>query len=999
MLYPITRKPTITMNLLWNVQLLGGLRARQSDTTLTRFRTKKTGALLGFLAHHKHKAWPREEIIDQLWPDALDNGPNHLSLALSSLRHQLEPPGVERGTVLRADRGSVQLNPTACTTDVAVFEAGLDTAAKTSGDEQARWLHDAIALYAGPLLSGYDELWIVAEQQRLQERFFQAVRQLVAHLEQAGERDQALQHARRAVQVDPLHEEANYELIRLLAATGQSAAAVRHYHDFAYRLKQEMDDMPSEATVALLRQLKRRPEVVGEETSKYASGSAHMVLPGGVVTCLLIDIPPAAAGAQPASPAPKTRTGYRRRLRTEWQRHGGHVAQQTSRASAIVFADVEKALACALACQRVLRPQTNRSVETDPSASVRLCLHSGEMASGNQGVGVIEQAIRLKRAARGGQIVCSETAAARLPPDALHAIAPGIELTRLGAHRLPPTPAEIALFLVHAPDIPAYDLGLAATGRTQGGKLPLSLTRFFGREAEIVRLRALLLPEQTRLVTLVGPAGIGKTRLGLETARRLAEPFGDSVWLVPLADLSEPGRIADAILDTLGVPRTPPSEPLAQAIAALGARTSLLVLDNFEHLINDGTRVVQQLLEQVPTLTCLVTSRQLLGLDGERAFPVEPLPVPEKADTPERLSRSESVQLFVDRAQAVRPDFQITNHNAPAIAKLCAGLEGIPLALELAASRAQVLTPFQMLGQMERRFDLLVGRKRGTTERHRTLRAAVDWSYQLLSPELQRFFARLSVFRGGWTLEAAQAVSGEPLALDYLAQLRECSLVLAEEATPSNQPEMRFSMLETLREYSQDRLAELEEVAATRSRHLRWCVDLAERAAPQLEGGEQVQWLARLEQEHENLRAALDWALEQDATVCLHLAGSLGRFFEVKGHWAEGRAWLEQALAHTANETRMSPPVRAQALARAGDLARHQGDYPSASASYEQALAVAQEASDKQSIASLLNSLGHVVFSQSDYMMAHTFYTEALAFQRQLGDKKGVVLSLNGLGN
>lgn len=809
----------------WTITLLGTLQARQGDTVVTRFRTKQTGALLAFLAFYRHRPHPREELIQVLWPDALDSGPNNLSLALSSLRHQLEPPGVGRGAVLQADRLSVQLNPDAVGTDVAAFETALVGAKTASGPEQTPLLSKAVAWYGGRLLPGYDELWIVSEQQRLAERFFGAVRQLVSQHEQAGEVEGAIGLARRAVGIDPLHEPAHFELIRLLGATGQGAAASRQYRDLV-RLLKKVDEAPSAATRALVQQIERD------------------------------------AG--------------------------------TSQPSAVV-----------------LETQHVYPVETSDTP----------------------------------------------PPDTL------------GSPKAQPDRAP---------------------------QLPLSFTRFFGREAEIAQLGETLLPHQeTRLLTLTGAGGTGKTRLALEVARRLSEPYAGAVWFVALADLSDSQRIIDAILAALDVPRAPNVEPMEQVAAALSQQPSLVVLDNFEHLVDEGAPVVQTLLARVSTLTCLVTSRQVLALEGERTFVLHPLPTPNPDEAPEQLRQNAGVALFVDRAQAVRPDFQITLYNAPAIAKLCAGLEGIPLALELAAARSQVLTPAQMLEQLDERFGFLVSRKRGGgTSRHRTLRSALDWSYQLLSPELQRFFARLSVFRGGWTVEAAEAVCEEPLALDYLAQLTECSLIVPQEHADG----MRFVMLETLRHYGQERLVELAELSNSRRRHSQWCINIAEQTETQVNGPKQVWWLARLELEHDNLRAALAWAAEQNQEACLRLTGSLGHFWKVKGHWAEGRMWLERAVACAGRVGGVSPRLLAKVLHSTGNLASCRGDNVSARSLLEQALALRRELGDCKSIAISLHSLGNVAYLQSEFARARAFYEESIHLHKALGDDQGVSASLGNLG-
>jgi predicted ATPase len=365
------------------------------------------------------------------------------------------------------------------------------------------------------------------------------------------------------------------------------------------------------------------------------------------------------------------------------------------------------------------------------------------------------------------------------------------------------------------------DRRLAGAARPAAARLPVPVTRFFGREEEIERIKALLCPPETRLVTLTGLGGAGKTRLALEVAGRLRERFPGPVYFVALADLTRAGGIPDAILDALGLPRFANVPPPVQVTNALHRQRSLLVLDNFEHLIEEGALYLRDLLAGVPSLTCLVTSRQRLGIAGEREFPVLPLPTPRQQPgpstpqttaqerlTPEQLAGFASVALFADRAPAARPDFEVTTGNGADVAALCRRLEGIPLAIELAAARAKALTPAQMLSQLDRRFDFLVSRQQDAVPRHRTLRAALDWSCDLLPAPVARFFGRLSVFRGGWTLEAAEAV-GEvtaALALDYLEQLQDGSLVVAEEREGG----MRFRMLETVRERAAEMLDDVE---------------------------------------------------------------------------------------------------------------------------------------------------------------------------------------------
>ncbi|MES2459243.1 MAG: BTAD domain-containing putative transcriptional regulator, partial [Armatimonadota bacterium] len=396
--------------------------------------------------------------------------------------------------------------------------------------------------------------------------------------------------------------------------------------------------------------------------------------------------------------------------------------------------------------------------------------------------------------------------------------------------------------------------------------LPLTLTRFFGREQELAELRARLSPQGTsgsggtRLVTLTGPGGSGKTRLAVETARGLGADFPGGIWFVPLADLREAEHIGGALADALGLPRAQTTSPLQQAIEALAQKTSadrpvLLVLDNFEQLVGEGgADVAHELLAGVPSLSCLVTSRQRLLIDGEQEFALAPLPAPFETgktiwtgDTsaPEGLLAFPCVQLFVDRARAARPDFQLSSRNADSIANLCSKLEGVPLAIELAAAWSQTLTPSQMRERLDQRFDLLVTRRRDALGRHRSLRAAVEWGWDLLAPEARDFFAQLSVFRGGWTLEAAEAVTGRPDALMLLTLLRDHSFVLTEEEQ-EDIGQMRFRMLETLREFADEQVASVADQSTLDVRHYEYFLQLAEQAEPQLHGPEQALWLRRL---------------------------------------------------------------------------------------------------------------------------------------------------------
>jgi non-specific serine/threonine protein kinase len=529
-----------------------------------------------------------------------------------------------------------------------------------------------------------------------------------------------------------------------------------------------------------------------------------------------------------------------------------------------------------------------------------------------------------------------------------------------------------------------------------------------------------------RLVTLTGPGGSGKTRLALEVARRLQPCFPAPICFVPLQGLTpststDSGArrppILEEVRDALRLPRTPGADPLEQVVTTLGRQPALLILDNFEHLVEGGAPLVQALLQRVPTLTILVASRQRLNLPGEQEVPVLPLPVPwvtdghpwipEDTTEPsvssteppicnEQLSTNPSIQLFVDRARAARPDFQLTPRNAGEIAQLCARLEGIPLAIELAAGRAGGLTPGQMLERLSDPFALLVNRRRGVEERHRSLRATLNWSYHLLPPELQQFFNRLSVFRGGWTLLAAEAVAGfhsrsssGPLGtpLEYLEELRDCSLVLAEES----EGEIRYRLLETLRAYGAEQLTEVEQEALAQ-RHAEFFLALAERAEARIDSPERFFWLAHLEKELDNIRAALAWCLmshvRRDApeplNIGLRLASVLVDFWLRSGHTGEGRNWLEQLLERADGLGRT--PVRAKAVGATGLLVSAQ--YGAESIRFlAEGVALSRETGQLSDLPRLLFVLGRAKVYSGDLVGARPLLEESVALLRERGDR------------
>jgi non-specific serine/threonine protein kinase len=495
---------------------------------------------------------------------------------------------------------------------------------------------------------------------------------------------------------------------------------------------------------------------------------------------------------------------------------------------------------------------------------------------------------------------------------------------------------------------------------------------------------------------LTGAPGIGKTRLALETARIVAGRFRDGAAFVDLSTVSDAALVTPAIAQRLGIRDLPGQDLLDTLRAALTDQHLLLVLDNFEHVIA-ASQEVAALLDAGARLTVLVTSRAPLHVAGEHEFPVPPIALPSDrtAQRPKALIDVPAVALFVERARAVRPDFALIPENAGAVADLCVRLDGLPLAIELAAARVKLLTPSMILHRLLSNLDLLARTAPDVPPRHQTLREAIRWSHDLLGPAAQEMFRRLAVFHGGGTLQAVETVAGGTAGnvLDPLASLVDNSLLLHD---PQPDGDSRFRLLDTIREFAGEQLEASGEREDLRSRHAQYYGALAETAEPALSGPDQAAWLERLEREHDNFRAALAHAAERGQHEAgLALAAALGRFWERHGYSTEALSWLSRFVDRAAGAP---PTLRAKALNVAGNLARSRGEYAVAIERYEQALALRREAQDPRGIAIALNNLGVAAKDQSDYGRARAFLEESLAIKREQGEQRGIAVTLNNLG-
>lgn len=549
---------------------------------------------------------------------------------------------------------------------------------------------------------------------------------------------------------------------------------------------------------------------------------------------------------------------------------------------------------------------------------------------------------------------------------------------------------------------------------TRQDTLPLPLTPLIGRTREAAAVVALVRDEHRRIVTLTGPGGVGKTRLALHIAAALAPHFADGSVFVSLAAVTNPDQVLPAISQALDLRGDAERAPRDRLRLALRHRHLLLVLDNFEQVVGAAPHIAD-LLGFCPDVQVVITSRVPLHVRGEFELPVPTMALPDPANLPPltELANNDAVALFVERARAVRSEFRLNAANAAAIVEICARLDGLPLAIELAASRCKLLPPSAILARMERRLTLLTGGPRDLPPRQQTLRGAIAWSYDLLTPDRQALFRRLAIFPGGCTLAAAMqmasvppasvpaadpAIDGGTAILEAIEALVDQNL-LRQEEDPNGEP--RFAMLQTIREYGMEQLGDGDERHAAERMHAEICVELAEQGATGLIGPEQRHWLQRLDVELVNLRSALDWAIGSGrAELALRLASALWRYSANRGRLREGRSWLERALAMPLTDP--CPRVlnvKARSLNNLGNLAIDLGDYARARTSYEESLAISRQIDNREAIGNTLNNLGLLEAAQGHYDLARALHTESLAIRRGVGDRRGQSLSLNNLGD
>src|SRR5215204_2497566 len=682
-------------------------------------------------------------------------------------------------------------------------------------------------------------------------------------------------------------------------------------------------------------------------------------------------------------------------LRTVIEAHNGHVFKTVGDAFHATFSAAPDALEAALEAQRALLHET---WDLTGPLRVRMALHTGvaEVRDEDYFGPTLNRVARLLSAGHGGQILLSlatrELVRDGLPDDR--------GLRDLGERRLKDLSSAERVFQITAPGLRS-EFPPLKTLDIRRNNLPAQPTPLVGRERELEEVLALLRSSHVRLLTFTGPGGTGKTRLGLQAAAELTDEFEDGVFFVALAAVADPTLVAPAITRALGLAESGNQTAEELLEGYLRDRQVLLVLDNFEQVLESAS-LLDALLSAAPGLKLLATSRTALRLYGEHEFPVPPLSLPDTGPLPpvEHLTRYEAVRLFVDRARAIRPDFSLTGENAPAVIEICHRLDGLPLAIELAAARIKLLSPQAMLLRLGNRLKLLTGGARNLPERQRTLRNAIAWSYEMLDEGEKTLFARLAAFVGGSTLEAIEAVC-DPRgdlpedALDGVSSLLDKSLLRREEGLRA---EPRLMMLETIREFALEKFEESDDTELIRRAHAEYFLALAEEAEPELWGPEDATWLNQLEREHDNMRAALSWAIGYEETeLALRLGGALRWFWNMGGYYGEGRSWLEAALSR---EGWASAQARAKVLEGVGWLANQQGDLDRAEAAAEEGLELSAEAGlGGVVVADFQNVLGDAARHRGDYERATELLEKGLALHRAAKAPVGVAWSLGNLAN
>jgi predicted ATPase/class 3 adenylate cyclase len=952
------------------------------DGEQVRLGSPQQRRLLAMLVVHANEVVSSDRLVDLLWGDDPPASATHtLQTLLSRLRATLGDDRLETcppGYRLRVASDEV---------DALRFEELVRVGLGSSDrPERAVGMFDeALELWRGsPYAEFASEEFATAEVARLFELRARAIEERSAALLELGRPEEVIGELEAEITLQPFRERLRALLMLALARAGRPVESLRVYDAFRRFLADEVGVVPSLGLQELNDDIVRQHPDVGWAGSPTTAGTAD--LPSGTVTFLFTDVEGSTRLWEESPDGMREAMAlHDELLHDAVTSHGGFIVKATGDGFHAVFATAHDAVMAAVAAQRALRADSWNIAET---VRVRMGIHTGEaeVRDGDYSGSAVNRAARLMSVAHGGQIVVSLATEELLRDGAPE----NCGIVDLGEHRLRDLGRPERLFQVVHPHLDRK-FGPLRSLDAFPGNLPLQASSFVGRDVELVRVADAL--EGSRVVTLTGVGGVGKTRLALQVAGEVLLRFRHGAWLAELAPVRDPNVVVDAVAGVFGVTPRPGVDLMEMLTNFLRPKELLLVLDNCEHLLGSVVDLVRTLDAKCPRLLVLATSREGLGIAGERIVAVPSLALP-GSDARDAVLSSDAGRLFVDRAVAVKSDFAVTDANAGAIAEVARRLDGIPLALELAAARIPVLSPAQLAQRLDQRFRVLAGGERGAIERHATLRAAIDWSYDLLATGEQRVLARLSVFAGGCSLEAAEAVCAgggidEVEVLDVLSALVARSLVVADDAASS---ERRYRLLETIRQYADERIDGAERTEL-RDRHAGFYADFAETAAQGLRGPDQLRWLLQVESELENLRAAMAWSVASNDAVraARFLCSALGGVPSTLAGVLLSDA--EAVLDLPSIDTIARYPL---ALAAAGNAAYFHGRLDRAEQLCQEALDAASVPSDELAAFTFVLR-GRVAYSHGDANRAVEYLERAVSSSRRVGDLPMLVSCLDGL--
>ncbi|HEX9094647.1 MAG TPA: BTAD domain-containing putative transcriptional regulator [Candidatus Dormibacteraeota bacterium] len=948
-------------------KVLGPMEVRRGDQALSLGGAKQR-ALLAILLIEANHVVGLERLAELLWRDEPPPTSDHIiEVYVSQLRRALEPAGAPYNVLVRKPSGYM-LQVARDAVDAAEFQDLVEAAKSAAPEEADAQLTRALSMWRGPALADFaGEPFAVSEAARLNELRLHAREERIEAELALGRHGRLIGELQALVDEHPLRERLCGQLMLALYRSGRQAEASDVYQRTRQRLVDELGMEPGPELQLLLKRILQQDSGL----AAAAGGPATPILPSGTVSFLLTDVEGSTRrwDRNPAAMrlAMETHDAVLGRLVTE---HGGMQVESGREGDSILatFARASDAVACGVAMQREL------SAHAWPEGAdlhIRVAINSGEaeLRSGHYYGPAVYRCARLLAIGHGDQVLLTQ-ATRDLVIDTLP---DGVGLRELGSHGLRNLERPEVVFQIAAPGLRAEFPPLKSTDARRHN-LPVSPNGFVGRSGELAEIKERL--ATNRMLTLIGAGGTGKTRLALQAAAKLIEGFKDGVWLVELASISQPELVVQAAAEALGV-REEAGRPIVKTLCDwLRDKSLLLLLDNCEHLVPAVVSLADQVLRECPDVRLLATSRAALRINGEAITKVGP------------LTESDAVVLFADRSNAVQPAFRLTEENSESVVQICRRVEGIPLAIELAAGRARMMAPAEILTRLQDSFDVLAGGSRSADARHETLRSAMDWSYRLLNEEEQRFFMRLSVFAGGFSLEAAEAVCAydgldRNAVMQLLGRLVEQSLVNVN-IWGQGPARTRYGLLETLREYGRAKLEESPEADVIRRRHAAHFVALAEAAGPKLDERDRLEWLERLDLDRDNLRAVFERSAGTEADIDLRLAVALTGFWDARGGYSEGRARLTLALSRGGKPSRL----RAEAMRDAGIMAWAQGDFAAATSWCEESLKLSRRLRDRRGEGMCLQHLGQIAFHRERFSRARAYLDSALAIAEEIRDER-----------